>query len=61
MNVKLCDRCGKQFQELPDMMQANLPLYSIFVKEVMPYRLRSVDLCNDCVKDFEKWMRRTDE
>ena len=60
MNVKQCDRCGKQFQELPSMCQAHLPLYLIFVKEAMPYRLRNVDLCNDCVKAFEKWMNKKD-
>lgn len=56
MNVKQCDRCGKQFQEPPAMMKANLPLYLIFVEEIVPYTLRKVDLCDDCTKDFGKWM-----
>jgi len=57
MIIKVCDRCGKQYNPPLLFMQAKLPSYSITTVEGgFPLNWRQVDLCNECQDDFEKFM-----
>ncbi len=47
---KICDRCGKEIPEVLPMMQSILPVYNIKRYSA------DVDLCNDCLKEFDDFM-----
>ena len=55
MIVKVCDRCGKQYNPPPSYMQAILPIYRIIKNEAFSHI--EIDLCKECQDDFDKWMK----
>lgn len=55
MIVKICDRCGKQYNPPAPFMQAKIFGYIITAFEGFTYR--QVDLCSECQDDFDKWMK----
>ena len=57
MVVKICDRCGKQYYPSSPLSQAKLFSYNITVVEGFPLNCRNVDLCDECQRDFDKWMK----
>ena len=69
MVVKRCDRCGKNYEN-NNLVQGIIPRIGLEEKIIgiglmSDQRIysRKYDLCDDCVKDFKKWIktRRDDE
>lgn len=65
MDVKKCDRCGQIYAldetnvfktALADLEEAIFPRSR--VKNIALHLQSKVDLCDDCVIDFEKWWCR---
>lgn len=56
MKKLICDRCGEEYAPLPDYVQAPKYEYRVEYIATIPFFIRYVDLCDDCKKDFEKWL-----
>lgn len=61
MKINVCDRCGKQYANVNPMQQAALPLYTIYKTGGYPIYTNEVDLCNECRKDFSRWLNKENE
>lgn len=48
---KICDRCGNEIPEVLPMMKSILPVYNIKMYS------KDVDLCNNCLKDFNDFIK----
>lgn len=56
MIERKCDRCGKSIPERSDIGQAKIRKADIYLSTLLPLNLNRVDLCDDCEKDFFKWL-----
>lgn len=59
MQIRKCDKCGAEIIEHP-VQQTILPRYSISAI-YNAWDVVSVDLCNKCQKEFEKWLHSNQE
>lgn len=50
-----CDKCGKEIIKFP-WQNIIFPNYVITVVRSANSNIETVDLCSDCVKDFEAWL-----
>lgn len=57
MIKKVCDRCKKEFYPPQPWQNCVLPYYRIIKTIDFPLGLIEVDLCDDCIKEFEEWMK----
>lgn len=61
MNVKKCDRCGEIFnrsvQPRVFNFTKNQNVNQIYTLNEYGERLDTFDLCNECIKDFNEWMK----
>lgn len=59
MQIKKCDKCGAEIIEY-SLQQTILPYYSILAM-YNACDVISVDLCNKCQREFEKWLHSNQE
>ena len=52
-DAKKCDRCGKLY-ELPKVKP---DLRLILIQYYHPFGDERVELCNECQKELEKWLK----
>ncbi len=67
MTLKRCDRCGKNYEN-NDLVYRIIPrigleekIIGIGIMSDQRRYSRQYDLCDDCVKDFKKWMKNLEE
>ena len=51
MNAKKCDRCGALYEN-------NLSWKYSVLKDCYPYSDQKIDLCNNCMYELEKWLKK---
>lgn len=59
MQIRKCDKCGTEIIEHP-LQQTILPHYSILAM-YNACDVVSMDLCNKCQREFEKWLHGESE
>lgn len=60
MNAKKCDRCGKYYVTDGERVYydgESITVFSNIGKKVSDSKA-AYDLCNDCTKSFENWMKQ---
>ncbi len=57
MNAKKCDRCGALYVPYDFLKTGEAWRYSV-VKCCHPYPDMTLDLCNNCLFDLEKWVKK---
>lgn len=60
MTKVTCDKCGKQVSKFP-WQAVTYPNYMITVVRNVGDAIETVDLCQACVKLFERWLLRKEE
>ena len=55
MTKVTCDKCGKEITKF-SWQNITFPNYVITVVRCAGGNVETVDLCSDCVKDFETWL-----
>lgn len=66
MVIKRCDRCGKNYEN-NNLVQGIIPRIGLEEKIIgiglmsdQRRYSRKYDLCDDCVKDFKKWIKNSE-
>lgn len=53
-----CDRCGAEMPIEYQLQNIRLPKYSFTVIRDLGRGLQRIDLCPECIRDFENWMKK---
>jgi len=59
MIKKICDKCGEKINDDPNS-NAVFPMFTINRLTGVPLRWESVDLCPECSRKFESWLKNED-
>jgi len=55
-DVKICDRCGKQFSGWRPVTREYILRRDVLRNNMTPtFRHEPVDLCHDCYQDLKRW------
>ena len=56
-----CDRCGQEIFVKPSPLNDYIPMYRVQVKRTLVSGYEATDLCAECKRKLQKWMKNKDD